>query len=199
MKHLLLIFILTATANAQAQSDPVQAVDMGCLEEEWAQINPSEEDKKFDIENDFDKQGNRISCKNYITPTELNAFFSALKNTIKNNNKEGVADLIRFPIRTTLDGMADVPKGTRAKVNSRKIKDRVEFIEKYDEIMLPTTIKIIQCMQLNTIIAIPAYGTGTDLGELWFDHAYGTRETLMITLSSSPDDDKHWLDKKCSW
>lgn len=199
MKYLILFFLLTISANSQGQSGPDHTVDLGCLEEQWAQINPSEEDKNFDIENDFDKQGNRISCKNYITPSELNRYFIALKTAVKNKNKEDVADLIRFPIITKLDGMVDVSEGARAKVNSKKIQNSVEFIEQYDEIMLPTTIKIIQCMQLNNMMSIPIYGIGTDLGELWFEHAYGTRETLMISISSSPETDKHWLEKECSW
>lgn len=199
MKHLVLIFIFTTIANAQGQPDPAQTAGLGCLEEQWAQINPSDEDKKFDIENDFDGFGNRISCKNYITPTELNIFLLSLKNAVKNKNKEDVAELIKFPLRTSLDGMAEVPKGARAMGNGKIIRDKKQFIAQYDEIMLPTSIKIIQCMQLNTIFSHAAYGTGSHSGEIWLNHAYGTRDTKVVSFSSSPETDKHWLEKECSW
>ena len=192
-------FVCITPAFAQNYFDPVPPSELGCLEREWGQINPTEADKKFDIENDFDKYGERISCKNFITPTELNNFFTKMKKAVQHRDKEAVADLIPFPIRSSLDGMEDVPEGSRAKSRSRNIKNKQEFIESYDDIMLPTTIKIVQCLQLDNMMAHPNQGPATTLGEIWFYRDFDTRKLSIYRLSSSPEEHKHWLDKECSW
>lgn len=201
LKELVIIFsfVFITPAFAQGYYDPVKPNEFGCLEREWGQINPTEADKKFDIENDFDEDGNRISCRNFITPTELNNFFMEIKTAVQHKNKEMLAELIKYPTTTLLDGMVDVAPGERSKVNSRPIKNKQDFLENYDKIMLPTTIKIIQCIQLNNIFAHPYMGTGTTAGEFWFYKHIDTRKLSIYRLSSSPENDKHWLDKKCEW
>lgn len=201
LKHLILLFpfVFSMSAYSQGQFDPVKPNEFGCLQREWAQISPTEVEKAFDIANDFDDSGERISCNNFITPTELNNFFVKVKRAVKENNKEALADLVLYPTRTLLDGMENIPEGNRDKVKSRDIKDKKYFIDHYDEIMLPTTIKIIQCLQLNTIFAHPYMGTGTHAGEFWFYRDVDTRKLSIYRLSSRPETDKHWLEKDCSW
>ena len=192
-------FVLITSAFAQDYYDPVQPNELGCLEREWGEINPTEADKQFDIENDFDESGERISCRNYITPTELNNFFVKIKKAVQQRDKEALADLIRFPSHTLLDGREKPNEQNIRKSKSRDIKDKQDFIEHYDEIMIATTIKIIQCMQLNNIFAHPYMGTGTTAGEIWIYKDVDTRELSVNRLSSRPEDDKHWLDQECSW
>ena len=192
-------FVFIIPAIAQDYYDPVQPNEFGCLEREWGEINPSEADKEFDIANDFDKYGERISCRNYITPTELNNFFIKIKKAVQNDDKETIAELILYPSHTLLDGREKPNEQNIRKSKSRDIKDKQDFIEHWDEIMLPTTVKIIQCMQLNTIFAHPYMGTGTTAGEIWIYRDVDTRELSLYRLSSSPENDKHWLDQECSW
>ncbi|MEZ5759186.1 MAG: hypothetical protein R3D86_13280 [Emcibacteraceae bacterium] len=195
-----IVFPGYAQEQMKSQDDKiVKSLDLGCLPREWAEINPTETEKLFDIENDFDEDGRRISCNNYITPTELNNFFKKVKEATRTNNREALADLIHFPTITLLDGMVENPPDNRATSNSMEIKNKHDFIELYDKIMLPTTVKIIQCMQLNKIFAHPYMGTGTTAGEIWINRDADSRKLSILRLSSRPETDKHWLDEKCSW
>ena len=53
-------FVFITSAFAQDYHDPVQPNELGCLEREWGEINPTEADKQFDIEQFFCQ--NKKSC-----------------------------------------------------------------------------------------------------------------------------------------
>ncbi|MCP5381720.1 MAG: hypothetical protein H6912_05065 [Kordiimonadaceae bacterium] len=195
-----IVFPGYAQEQMKSQDDKiVKSLDLGCLPREWAGINPTETEKLFDIENDRDKYGDRISCNNHITPTEIYKFFVKVKEATRTKNREALADLIKFPISSLIDGEYEDKLNNRKIINSMVVEDRRDFIDNYENIMLPTTVKIIQCMQLHNIMSHPSQGIATEVGEIWFYPKRGTRELQIIRLSSSPEADKHWLDEKCSW
>ncbi|MCB2089879.1 MAG: hypothetical protein KDF58_00420 [Alphaproteobacteria bacterium] len=201
---LLILGFIVFPGFAQEQMKPQddkseKTLDLGCLPREWAEINPTETEKLFDVENDLDKYGVRISCMGHSTPTELNKFFKKVKDATKTEDREALADLIKFPISSLIDGEYEDKLNNRTIINSMVIKDRRDFIDNYENIMLPTTVKIIQCMSLKNIFVHFSQGIATEAGEIWFYPKRGTRELQIIRLSSSPEADKHWLDKKCSW
>jgi len=172
---------------------------LDCLNQEWLYTSPTQEGKEFDLNNDFDINGDPISCYSFLTPSEVRSFISKLADNVNAQNKFAVAELIRFPLRIALS-KTYVSEMGYIKILSFEIQNRDEFLEKYDAIFSENLIESVNCMDLARLNVDSVSGLSIASGRLWFNRTFegdNQREIKVTSISLDETGYKRWFDQNC--
>lgn len=143
---ILLIQGLISPAFAQRQPFNADWNNPKCIEEVWERTKPTEEEKKFDQENDLDLDGIRYSCFTQLAPSEINETLTTLKEAVKNDDKAKLADLVVYPFDYWITADNHPLFGHSEPIT---VMDRQEFINKYDDIINSDVKKMLNCATLS--------------------------------------------------
>ncbi len=177
----------------------VNANEVGCLKERWEEIDANTYSQKIDEIHDLDKDGNFYSCDSYLTPSAVEVFLLKLKAATLVGDATEIAEMVRYPLTITSDETF-VDKNGHQKHKSFDIKNKNEFIKKYDAIMTLGVKDIIQCSSLNNMFAMPSQGIFMANGELVFSRNFNTKDQVtinIVTIISGDESHKKWLAKHC--
>lgn len=122
-----------------------------CIEEVWKRTKPTEEEKKYDLENDPSLTGHRFSCFSQLSPTEINRTLQVIKEAIQTDDKEKLSDLVVYPFNYWVETEEYDPDYGNFK--PLWASNKQEFIEQYDEIVTPNVKKIMECTTISKIVS----------------------------------------------
>lgn len=141
-----ILFGGVSTADAQRQPIDGDWNNPKCIEEVWERTKPTEEEKKFDLENDLDLDGTRYSCFTLLAPSEINETLTTIKEAVKNDDKAKLADLVVYPFDYWITADNHPLFGDSEPIT---VMDRQDFINKYDDIINSDVKKMLNCATLS--------------------------------------------------
>ncbi len=130
------------------EPDP-EDMNIGCLKEVWEHTNPSEEQKQFDLQNDYGR-GFRISCKFELSATELVNQINQIKEVIVKNDASAAIDVIRFPF-SIIPEFTDVTKNNWQHSTFETIASQRELSNRFEEIKTKRFLNMINCISLDKL------------------------------------------------
>lgn len=135
---------------ALAQGNPSLMKSTECLEQIWVRTKPTEEEKKFDLDNDVNLHNRSFSCFSSISATEIHKVLSEVKKAVATNDKARLAKIAVYPFGYWVKTEKPTEYGY---YSPKEAQNEQEFIKRYDEIVVPEFQKIIKCASLKKLLA----------------------------------------------
>ncbi|ANF97054.1 hypothetical protein [Paenibacillus bovis] len=101
------------------------------------------------------------------SPAQFHTFFNHLKYAVQHNNKKAVATMVNYPLRMNSDGQ------------TMKIKNKSQFIQKYNQILTPEVRKALLVQREKNLI-VNWQGVGLERGAIWMGLFDGTIKIFAV-------------------
>ncbi|MES1192614.1 MAG: hypothetical protein ABUS47_16255 [Steroidobacter sp.] len=138
-KHIVFLFLMLCCFDIYASN---------CLETIWGVNNTTEEEKKFDLENDLTQYGVSYSCYAVMSASQIEKFLRQLKEAIDSGNQIALSNMFKYPFYVYVN----TQHASDGKVvNAIKIASPKQFKSRYETIITPMISRLIRCSSLKNM------------------------------------------------